>query len=469
MKFRSRLQSSLVAATLTALPACNLAYNGAWKLAPEDRMAVQAYYDHLKWRQPHQDDRHVRQATVPHGASHRSRHRSPHSSQRQVASVSPALIEKPLKVATRGRTGRIARPDTGGTHPSDQGGDAHDIRFAASPAAGSTIRLGLYGQLPSAQQDGDHSIEGADNLHRLTFTTEGEDFDPAIDPTGTLLVYASTQHRASADLYVKHINGSSVTQLTDDSAHDVMPVFSPDGKRIAFASDRSGNWDIYMMDVNGGQPVQLTDDPAHDLHPSFSPDGSKLVYSSHTTQSGQWELVVIEIDSPSTKRYIGHGLFPEWSPTDNRIVFQRPRERGTRWFSVWMIDLINGEGVRPTEIAASANAAAVTPTWSPDGKFIAFSTIVNPDTSQLETPPQADIWIMGADGSGRANLTRSQYANLQPVWSRDGSIVMVTNRGEQNIENIWSIRPDRAMRAIQPATTRPSDSSATLPSAHAEP
>jgi len=323
----------------------------------------------------------------------------------------------------------------------------------ASSTGVSVSPLGLYGQLP--QIDGstlpESPLDSPDNLRQVTFASEGADFDPDIDPTGTLLAYASTQHRATADIYIKRVSGTALTQLTNDPANDVMPTFSPDGKRVAFASDRTGNWDIYMVDITGGQAVQLTNDTTHDLYPSFSPDGKQLVYCTHGAQSGQWELVVIDVENPAVKRFIGYGLFPDWSPQDNRILFQRARERGTRWFSLWTVELVNGEGVRPTEIAVSSNAAAITPTWSPDAKHIAFSTIVAPDSDTSSQPTQADIWIINSDGSGRSNLTNSKFANLHPVWATDNSIYFVSNRGKDAQENIWAIRPDRAIRVTQPA------------------
>lgn len=316
----------------------------------------------------------------------------------------------------------------------------------------SVSPLGLYGQLPQVSDALPESpLDSPDNLRQITFASEGADFDPDIDPTGTLLAYASTQHRATADLYIKRISGTAVMQLTNDPANDVMPTFSPDGKRVAFASDRTGNWDIYMVDITGGQAVQLTNDLTHDLYPSFSPDGKQLVYCTHGAQSGQWELVVIDVENPAVKRFIGYGLFPDWSPQDNRILFQRARERGTRWFSIWTVELVNGEGVRPTEIAVSSNAATIAPTWSPDAKHIAFSTIVDPDGDTTTRPTQADIWIINSDGSGRSNLTNSKFANLHPVWASDNSIYFVSNRAKDGQENIWAIRPERAIRVTQPA------------------
>ena len=68
-------------------------------------------------------------------------------------------------------------------------------------------------------------------------------------------------------------------------------------------------------------------------------------------------------------------------------------------------------------------AAAITPSWSPDGKSIVFCTIVNPESDLHEDVPlQSDIWVIGTDGTGRTNLTRRRFANVQPVWASDGTI-----------------------------------------------
>lgn len=314
--------------------------------------------------------------------------------------------------------------------------------------------LGLYGTF-STDSSPVRAGDSIDNLKQVSFAAEGADFDPDISPDGQWMVYASTRHRTTSDLYLQRIDGSAVTQLTNDPGNDVMPTFSSDGRRIAFASDRSGNWDIYVMDIDGGQATQISDSVSHDLHPSFSPDGRQLVYCTFGQQSGQWELVLVDLENPATKRFVGYGLFPKWSPKGDRIVFQRARERGTRWFSIWTIDVVNGEARRPTEIAASTNAAAITPRWSPDGEYVVFCTVFDPQQAERGRPRQADVWVTRADGRARANLTNSPFANLQPVWAKDGSIYFVSNRGRGTVDNIWSLRPDRALAAMRgtPVTT----------------
>ena len=352
-------------------------------------------------------------------AMHAGVHRDPSAAEPMVEVLQPPAYDEFAAAASE-------RPDAQGSGP------------------------GLYGQMTPIDQVDVESGGQSDNLRRVTFSFSGSDFDAAVDPSGAMLVYASTQHAASSDLYLKHVNGTAVTQLTNDPANDAMPVFSPDGRRIAFASDRSGNWDIYMIDSNGGPAVQLTNDAGHDLHPSFSPDGSMLVYSSLSARSGQWEMVVIELNAPAAKRYVGQGLFPTWSPTGDKIAYQRAQQRGTNWFSIWVIELVNGEGVRPTQVAVAADTASIMPCWSPDGNWLAYCTVDNPESGGFDNPPQADIWITNAKGTGRANLTRSRFANLQPAWSSDGTIYFRSNRTPNNVENIWSTRPDRVIRTIEP-------------------
>jgi len=329
-------------------------------------------------------------------------------------------------------------------------GEQQEAVFTGDGARATTpVSLSLFGQLPQTQASIASPLDSPDNVVQVTFSNEGSDFDPAIDPTGRYLAFASTQHRATSDIYIKRIDGTTITQLTTDPSNDVMPTFSPDGRYIAFCSDRSGTWDIYLMEAGGGQPIKITDGPTHDLHPSFSPDGKQIVYCSYGAQSGQWELVVVDVDNPSQKRYIAHGLFPRWSPVDNRIVFQRARERGTRWFSIWTVEFEDGQAVRPTEIASSTNAAIITPDWSPDGQHLVFCTVIDPSADEHSRPTQADVWVIAADGTGRANLTRSRFANLQPVWSSQGAIFFVSNRGQGGQENIWAIRPDAALRLVR--------------------
>ncbi len=305
-------------------------------------------------------------------------------------------------------------------------------------ASNNNSALGLFGEMPGSPRS---TPDGAvDNMRQITFTQEGADLDVEVDRNGNYMVFASTRHRPTTDIYYQKIGGNTVTQLTSDPANDRMPAISPDGTRLAFCSDRSGSWDIYVKDLRGGKAIQITADPANEVHPSWSKNGNELVFSSLGRQSGQWELVVVNVANPAERRFIGYGLFPTFSPNGEKILFQRARFRGTRWFSIWTIDYMNGEAMRPTEIAASANAAAISPAWSPDGKRIVFSTVVNPSEDPAARPANADIWVVNVDGTGRLRLNADSYVNVQPTWGADGNIYFVSNRNGH--DNLWAVTPD---------------------------
>jgi Tol biopolymer transport system component len=289
-----------------------------------------------------------------------------------------------------------------------------------------------------------------------TYTDEGADADVCVDPTGKWLLYSSTRHSEHPYIYMQRVDGTSVIELTGDAGGDAYPCFSPDGKQIAFASTRSGPWQIYLMDSDGRNITQLTSGTMQCVHPSFSPDGTRLVYAAIGSKSNQWELWTANI-STNEKRMIGYGLFPRWSPdkTVDRIAYQRARQRGGRWFSLWTMDLIEGEGRRLTEITASANAALIAPAWSPDGQRLTFATVVEPST----TPPaetghgprataaaraarrgRQDIWTVNLDGTNRQRLTDGNGVNLSPWWSTDNRVYFISDRG--GAECVWSVRAD---------------------------
>jgi Tol biopolymer transport system component len=299
--------------------------------------------------------------------------------------------------------------------------------------------VNMYGEFDGIERSLNQPSIGAVGFQQQTFGYEGFDCDVTIDPTGKWMAFSSTRHSKTTDIYVQATGGTSVTQVTNDSADDAAPCFSPDGKSIAFASTRAGSWDLYVMDVDGRNVVQITNGPSQDLHPSFSPDGTRLVYCSAGNRSGQWELWVADLRTKQ-KRMVGYGLFPSWSPDKSvdRIAFQRARHRGSRWFTLWTLDLVDGEATRVTEVAASTNAAIVSPTWAPDGKRLAFATIVEPAKMSGGRPAgQQDVWTINADGTDRQRLTDGQGTNLQPYWGRDNRVYFISDRG--GIEAVWSV------------------------------
>ncbi len=340
--------------------------------------------------------------------------------------------------------------------------------------------INVFGEFNGVERPPQKSV-AMGGFQQHTYCDEGYDADATLDPTGHYIAYASTRHSEHTNIYLQRTDGLSVTQLTSEDADDAFPTFSPDGKLIAFSSTRGGNWNLYVMSADGRNVTQITSGPSQDLHPSFSPDGTRLAYCSMGARASQWELWVVNLQT-NEKKMVGVGLFPSWSPQRDRdvIAFQRARQRGSRWFSIWTMEISDGEAHSVTEVAVSGNAALVCPAWSPDGSRLAFSTIVSPSHIDGRKPQgQQDIWTVNSDGTNRHRLTDGNGINASPYWGVDSRVYFVSDRG--GTECIWSTpanapgtaiaavghglpiaqSPQSAMNAIATGMASTSDSSAS--------
>lgn len=299
----------------------------------------------------------------------------------------------------------------------------------------SMKNFALYGPaIDSKQATPERTRPG---IQQVSFADEGDCTDPCVDQRGRVLAFASTQHSPTHDIYTRPLEGRTITRLTTDAAEDVMPTFSPDGRNIAFASNRSGQYDIYIVMIDGGRPTRLTSDNAHEYHPSWSADGRYIAYSRLNPRSHRNEIWVLDLQQPGRRMFVDYGSMPEWSPdpVDQVIAFQRPRERGSRLYSIWTVDFNTGEAKRPTEIVSASNAATINPTWSPDAGRIAFATVTI--DSQSPDDDALDLWTVQRDGSDLQHLTIDPDDEYLPTWSTDGRLYFVSTRTGNM--NIWSV------------------------------
>src|SRR5947208_1281583 len=132
-------------------------------------------------------------------------------------------------------------------------------------------------------------------------------------------------------------SSSRVVRLTRDGGFKQHPPWSPDGKRLAFASARAGNFEIHVMDAGGGNVRRLTRNAALDYWPAWSPDGKRLAFTSN--RDGNYEIYVMNADGSGQRNLTRHPAsdnYAAWSPDGRRLAFISNRGGG---YNIYVMDV----------------------------------------------------------------------------------------------------------------------------------
>ncbi|HYH06312.1 MAG TPA: protein kinase [Thermoanaerobaculia bacterium] len=230
-------------------------------------------------------------------------------------------------------------------------------------------------------------------------------------------------------------------QVTFGDGLELFPVLAPDGKSFAFVSAETGNEDIYVQRVDGRTPINVTSDsPDGDSEPAFSPDGSQIAFRSERNRGG---IFVMGVTGESVRRLTDFGHNASWSPDGTRVVVStaatdlRPHVHTING-DLWIVDVRSGAKRRIHDSGDGALTDAVQPSWSPNGKRIAFWGVSREGA-------QRHVWTIDPDAPDPVKtlvrVTSDASIHWNPVWSPDGQYLYFGSNRDGTL-NLWRIAVD---------------------------
>ena len=244
---------------------------------------------------------------------------------------------------------------------------------------------------------------------------------PVWSPDGRFVAYTSDRDGAP-DIWLWSAKEGTDRRLTRLSARANGLAWSPDGAWIAFAGDRFGNMDIWKVSVAGGEVHRLTSDPLYEGYPSWAPDSGALFYVRMDDRWVDHDVIEITPDGRNPRTVVADRGFFDYragrsfgavqpSPDGEHLLFRSQR---SGWLNFWIAPRTGGE---PRPLAAS-NHDQSDARWSPDGAWVSY------------TENQGGVHslrLAAADGSGgRTLVEREAGAALRPEWSPEGNRISYT-------------------------------------------
>lgn len=238
--------------------------------------------------------------------------------------------------------------------------------------------------------------------------------DVRISPDGSEIVFCY-----KGDLYKVAASGGNAVQLTTQDSYECMPVWSPDGKQIAFASDRYGNFDIFVMPSAGGPARRLTTHSTSELPSAFTPDGKHVLFSA-------------SIQDPASS-----ALFPKSVMTE-----------------VYKVPVTGGR----TELVLGTPAEAIS--FDRLGNRFLYQDRKGGEDEWRKHHTSSitrDIWLYDVQTGKHTNLTRHAGEDRNPVWAPDGENVYFLSERNGGSFNVYSfpLKEPGAVKAVTSFQTHP--------------
>ena len=250
----------------------------------------------------------------------------------------------------------------------------------------------------------------------------------------------------------------TLTRITFDEGLQIGATWSPDGRYIAYSSDRGGKFDIWVQQLSGGDPVQITKGPGNNWQPDWSPDGKYIAYRSEEGDGGLY--IVPALGGTGLQRKIASfGYYPRWSPDSSRILLQTIGfGLGCQFYVVGL----DGNPPRAVQEELMNQTWAISAAWHPDGKRISLWVW----DSEMRPSPMPMFWTAPVDGGGAirteigpelqktadaiagSGISAWADSDFKLSWARSGTAIYF-ERTFRGARNIWRMKVDpQSLRAV---------------------
>jgi Tol biopolymer transport system component len=250
---------------------------------------------------------------------------------------------------------------------------------------------------------------------------------PTYTPSGEIL-YESA---ASGDWNVFRIpaegsgnDGAVIERLTESPALDRMPSMSPDGRYIAFISDRGGNYDVWRMDADGKNALRLTTSEEHEIHPYWTPDSRRIVFNRQVRGErlyAIWSMAADGADQREILRDRDLNSYAQVSPDGRWLVFDKWWNNDESNGEIMLLELATGGLTRLTENDVYDGY----PAWFPDSRHIVYSS---------EVDGVFKLFRLDTRTRQREQLTSGPGGDQRPAVSADGARVLFNRNLDGSIE-----------------------------------
>lgn len=184
--------------------------------------------------------------------------------------------------------------------------------------------------------------------------TQGSCYAPVWSPDGKRLAFTQSDRRGNSDIVVLDVQTGRVRKLTDGGFINTEPSWNPAGTQIAFTSDREGGPQVYLMEEDGSNVRRLTVEGGYNASPAWSPNGAMIAYVSRF--EGKFDLFVFKLGEGKAYQVttgVASSESPAWSPDERRLVFSSNRGGSMQ---IWTTDLSGNMVKRLTEFTMCQSA-----------------------------------------------------------------------------------------------------------------